>query len=335
MARPSAEQRGTARIAVLGADTVAGHLVRHELEQRHVPGGRVDLFGVARDEPLIGEYDGEARLIQQPDPRELQGHDVVFVCQDGSDTDRLAAELARSALVIDTVGPRADEADRPLVHMGVNAPTDRRPVGRVAVPHPLSILLVDLLHPLESAHGIHEATAVVMRPAADFGDAGVEELRQQTVRLLNFEPAPREVFGQQLAFNLIPQRILPGEEAGLENRLVDEVARLLSAPQARLAVRLVAAPIFYGHAVSVRLAFRQPATAEQAIEALAAGGHIRTPPGAEHQTPLQAAGAEAAITVADVGEDGLGGLWLWAVVGEAQAAAARHAVRLADALADL
>lgn len=335
MARPSAERRGTARIAVLGADTPAGHLVRQELEQRHVPGGRVDLFGTARDEPLIGEYAGEARLIQQPERDELDGHDVVFVCQHGPEAERLAAELARSALVIDTVGPREAPADRPLVHMGVNAPTDREPVGRLAVPHPLSILLVDLLHPLESAHGIDEATAFVMRPAADFGDAGVEELRQQTVRLLNFEPAPREVFGRQLSFNLIPQHILPGDEAGLEDRLAGEVARLLSGNEVRFAVRLVAAPIFYGHAVSLRLTFRQPVTAEQAIDALAAGGHIRTPPGADHETPLQAAGAEAATTVAHVGDDGLGGLWLWAVVGEAQAAAARHAVRLADALAEL
>jgi aspartate-semialdehyde dehydrogenase len=336
MALRSVEGDGKARIAIVGAATQNGNLVRGELERRRVAGRRVDLYGAAAAEPVISEYAGEARLIQSPDPEELQGHDVVFLCEEGQAADDIARQCADEALIVDLVRAVPGADDRPLIHMGINAPEGAERSGRFAVPHPLAIVLADLLHPLQRGHGLRSATAVVLRPASDFGDDGVEELRQQTVRLLNFTEAPKDVFGgEQLAFNLIPQQLLAGREPGLEERLVREVGRLLCWEEPRLAVRLVTTPIFFGHAVNLRVELERDATVEAVTGTLAAAGSLRTPPDAEYTTPLQASGGDPAETVSDVSEvaeDGLGGVWLWNVIGEAQGASARHAVRLAAAL---
>ena len=174
----------------------------------------------------------------------------------------------------------------------------------------------------------------MLRPAADFGDQGVEELREQTVRLLSFAEAPKEIFGKQLAFNLIPQPLLQDGEPDLERRVADEVARLLGWEGSRLAVRLVTAPVFYGHSLSLRVELEQDATTDAVSEALSEQGRIDPPSTASAATPVEATG-EGRTTVADVSEDGLGGYWVWAVVGEASVAAAEQAVRLAESRGDL
>ena len=74
--------------------------------------------------------------------------------------------------------------------MDVNPDAAKEHDGRLAVPHPVAILLADLLAPLERELGLRDAVAVVLRPAADFGQDGIEELREQTVRLLNFSEIP-------------------------------------------------------------------------------------------------------------------------------------------------
>ena len=71
---------GGARIAVIGATTPDGSRVRERLAGFGVPGSRVDLYGGSRGEALISEYDGEARLVQEPDPDETGDHDVIFLC---------------------------------------------------------------------------------------------------------------------------------------------------------------------------------------------------------------------------------------------------------------
>jgi aspartate-semialdehyde dehydrogenase len=190
------------------------------------------------------------------------------------------------------------------------------------------LLLADLLRPLQAALGVRQATAVVLRPAGDFGRAGLDELRDQTVRILSFAAPPKEVFGRQLAFNVLPQ---PAEE---ETRAEADVARLLGWDAPRLAVAMLAVPVFYGHTVLLRVQAERPAGAADAVAALAGAEGIRVPSATTAQTPLDAA-EERRIDVARVREDGAGGLWLSAVAGDADAAAAGHALRIAAAIADL
>ena len=102
----------------------------------------------------------------------------------------------------------------------------------------------------------------------------------------------------------------------------------------RLALRLVTVPVFYGHAVNLRFEPARETSVEAVLEALSVGGLVDTTGNGERSTPLEVSD-ERRTTVSGVSADGLGGFWLWAVAGEAGAAAAEHAVRLARAVADL
>jgi aspartate-semialdehyde dehydrogenase len=327
-----AEERGAqeGRIAVVGAPTADGNLLREELERARVPGARVNLYGVWDGEAMISEYAGEARLIQEPDLDEIASHDLIFLCESGEVADQVLAAAPPETLVIDLHG--SSPRGVPRVHLDLNPQVLQNGGGRrYVVPHPLALLLSEILHPLDRGPGLAEASAVIVRPAADFGQEGVEELRQQTVRLLSFAEVPVDTFGRQLAFNIIPQAGLTVDERELESRIVQDVAALLGWESSRLAVKLITAPVFYGHGIQLR--FRPDAAcAEGEIRRLLDQAGLPDPAApVPAPTPLDVIG-ETRTAASDLCSDGLGGYWLWIVAGEAGAKGAREAVRLATHL---
>jgi aspartate-semialdehyde dehydrogenase len=195
-------------------------------------------------------------------------------------------------------------------------------------------VIAEILRPLQLALGVLEAAATVMRPAADFGEEGIEELREQILRLLRFEKTPKSIFGQQLAFNLIPQSLLARPEEGLERRLASEVALLVGWETGRLAIRLVAVPVFLGHALSLRLKFEREVSVEGVAAAIGRSRTLSPPRRISALTPLGAP-EERRTEIGEIVEDGIGGFWIWAIAGEAGAAAAEHAVDAAASVADL
>lgn len=322
---------GAARVAIVGAATPCGTLVREALAKARVPGARVDLFGATEGDAVLSEYDGEARLIQEPEADDVAAHDVVFLCEAAEPAVASLARLGGGTLVVDLVGfSRA--SGTPVIHPAINPAAARGHRGVVRVPHPLATLLAEILHPAEVAAGIRKASAVVLRPASDFGERGLEELRDQTVGLLRFSDPPKEVFGGlQLAFNVIPQRLLAAaDEPGLEGRVAEEVASLFGWKEGRLTVSFAVVPVFYGHAAFVRIETVrevEPATLRAAWSTMTTAGKAR--PSGIAATPLDAVGDRRA-SVSDVAADGLGGFWLWAVAGEVGPASAALAVRIAE-----
>lgn len=333
MARSLASRSGTARVALVGATSAYGARLRAGLAALGVPGERVDLYARTTGEAVLSDYGGEARLIQEPQPDEIAAHDVIFVCEGGGLADEVVGRARRGAVVIDLVGavPRSRRAR--LVHMDLNPPDEKEPGACLAIPHPLAIILGELLHSLEQELGLEEVVAVILRPAADFGAAGLEELRDQTVRLLSFAPVPVETFGRQLAFNVIPQRTLRAAP-GLEATIGAHVAELLGWSRPRLTLRLLAAPVFHGHGIQLRVRLRRAADSDR-VRDIVEGGRFYDPPHDDAPaTPVEVS-EDYRISLAELCEDGLGGYWIWAVAGEADAKGAEQAIRLADAVCDL
>lgn len=319
---------GQARIAVVGAGSPAGALLREALAEQGVSGERVDLYGAAPHdgEAQLSEYGGEARLIQEPDVGEISGHDVIFLCEGGEVARHVARGAAAPTVVFDMVSALPLESTDGPFHpeLTPGALDPRARPYRVA--HPIATLIAEALHPIEQGPGIVEAFAVVLRPAADFGEAGVEELREQVVRLLNFTEVPVSTFGRQLAFNVLNQRQLGDAEADLEGRLVADVTRMLDWGEPRIACRLVTAPIFYGHCLQLRVRTREATDVARLTELLGAGG--------EAETPLELS-TENRVSVSPPLDDGLGGYWIWLTAGEAGARGMRQTLKLARAVSGI
>jgi len=328
MAPRSDEPRPAARVALVGATSPAAAGLRKLLENRRVPGSRVDLYGTAQGEAAISGYAGEARLVQEPDIDEIVRHEVVFLCETGDVGRRIAAALEPGPIVIDLVDGLPDRDRAALVHLDLKDAKRGERGGLFVVPHPVALLLAELLHPIEREFGIVEAVAIVLRPAADFGEPAVEELREQVVRLLNFAEVPVETFGRQLAFNVIRQSGLALDEPGREPRIAQQVSRLLGWSDGALALRMIATPVFHGHALQVRLKLADRVPLDRLKEVTSAAGFFAMPGGGSSPTPLDLS-IERLENTAEWSEDGVGGFWVWAVAGDGERKAADQAFRLA------
>jgi len=301
---------GSPRVAVLGAPTEDGCRLCKALAEFGVSGKRVDLYGRASDEVVLGEYAGEARMIQAPDVDEIAGHDIVFVCEPGQVASAVLEAAGSETVLIDMLNCLAPEK------------------RCFAVPHPLTLVLAELLLPLERELGLSEVVAMVIRPAADYGHAGVEELREQTVRLLSFAEVPVSTFGRQLAFNIFPHGRPTPDRPDLEPRIQGELTKLLGWSENHMTLRLITAPLFYGHCLQLRFRPARETALEGVRGVFEGAGLLHGDTDQVPSTPLEVTG-EVSLELSDISDDGLGGFWLWAVAGETGSRGAQQAVRLA------
>jgi aspartate-semialdehyde dehydrogenase len=311
-------------LAVLGVETPSGADVRRVLEDREVPGERVDLYGATASEAVLSEYRGEARLIQPADGDALATHGLVFVCSPEALPRGDVARTAGERLVIDLTGSENVE----VAHSRLR-PVSVGSTAAWRVPHAIALFLLDVLEPIVAAGEVEHVTATVLRPASDLGEAGVEELRRQVSGLMNFGELPTEVFGRRLAFTCLPQSGDDERAPDVERRIERDVRALLSERLKRFSVRLVWIPAFFGHTASLHLRMTEPDVVDGVIRRLesASGIERRVSAGS---CRFEDGSADPRILVGGPDLDGEDGFWVWAVAEDVGAAAAREAVRLAE-----
>ena len=98
-------------------------------------------------------------------------------------------------------------------------------------------------------------------PVSDRGQPGVDELENQTVKLLSLQTMPQSVFDTQVAFTLL-DRWGPGSSvslAGTRAAIAREVHEYLAGRLPSPAIALVQAPVFFGCAFSAYAEFASPA----------------------------------------------------------------------------
>ena len=307
------------RLAVLGAASPAGAHLKAALADRGVPGDRVELFGQDSEVAVLSEYDGEARLVQPASRLDPAAHAGVFVCETGHDAAGLLAAARAGTLIVDLVGALPEA---PLA----GTPDARGPARLVAVPHPVSMMLASLLEPLHRGLGLARVSAFVLRPASDFGEGGLEELREQTVRLLRFESTPTALFGRQLAFNVIPGHLAPDPEDGAAERIARECGALLGSASLPIVVSLAIAPIFFGHGIAAHVDLLRGGKDEAAALLRSASG-VRLAQGEDEGAVLDAPEGPG-LSVARIDATPGPALRIWALASEAGASAAGAAVRL-------
>jgi aspartate-semialdehyde dehydrogenase len=141
--------------------------------------------------------------------------------------------------------------------------------------HPAALALALLLERLQLAAPLRFAAATLLEPASAFGRAAMDELHQQTVSLLSFQTLPRAVFDAQVAYNLLgglgeSSTINMGAE---EARIRRHYAALGDGRWPALALQVIQAPVFHGHAFSIAVELER-AVDISALEEVLSGDHV-------------------------------------------------------------
>lgn len=336
----SEEARGFYRVAIVGAASLKGKEVAEMLEQRNFPSSEVKLLD---DDETLGQLEAlkdEITFIQGIRAEQFEHMDFTFFASDADCTRKnwKQAQGAGSAIVDlsyaleDEPGAsvRAPWLERQL---GQSAPPELQP-GPVVVAHPAAIVLALLLGRLQSTVAVQNAAALVLEPASEYGQKGVDELHQQTVNLLSFQPLPKKIFDVQVAFNLISHF---GEEsheslAGVGDRIIKHYRKIAGMDAALPSVLTLQAPIFHSHAIAVNLRFESTADIEALSSALA-GEHVSIVKSPEEAPNNVNAAGQGEILVSILPDAAnTNSVWLWAACDNLRVAAS-NAVECAQAMA--
>jgi len=326
-------------IAIMGAASLKGKELKEALEERAFPVRELRLLD---DDEALGQltdFDGEPTFLQSISAETFAGYDLLFFASTAGSFARThwPQASASRATVIDLSHALLDvpEAVVRVPFLEKELAGDRLPGGRwYVVPHPVAIVLLTLWARLRASFRVRELVANVFEPASERGAAGMDELREQTVGLLSFQKFPQTVFDAQVAFNLLV-RYGAGSRARLEeteNIVRREVERCAPDLAGRLALRIIQAPVFHGHCLSVLVELEEAAevaSVESALqgEKVAVVAQDEAPPAA-----AEVAGRDE-IVVGPVVRDHAraSGFWLWAVVDNLRLTA-QTAVEIAESL---
>src|SRR5580700_3257906 len=195
------------RVAIVGAGSLQGKELAEVLNDRNFPSLDVKLLD---DDESLGKLEAlgdEVTFIQKVRADEFRNVDFTFFAAD-PESARKNWKIARDAGsdIVDLSYALEDDAE-------VRAPWIERQLGQPLVPelqpgpvvtaHPASVVLALLMLRVQKAAKVVRASATVFEPASEHGQKAMDELHQQTVNLLSFQPLPKSVFDAQVAFNML------------------------------------------------------------------------------------------------------------------------------------
>lgn len=319
-------------VALVGGDTLLAREIR-ELLSSNAPAPRVQLISAAAEgaAPQSGQED-EALVMVPLAVENLEGARVAFLAGSPASSRRaLKMNPADGPRLIDLTGALEDQ---PQARLRAPFAEARHPPASPVqiIAHPAAIAITRLLSTLARDANLRRSIIHVFEPASERGQRGLDELQQQTVAVLSFQPLKRDVYDAQLGFNLLAGY---GEEAEegldlIEQRMERHLASLLAGyPDVPMpSVRLIQAPVFHGHSFSVWVEFEENPGAPTIARVLSDAGFDVRPD--EPPNNVAIAG-ESGLSIGSIAQDQNHprACWLWMVADNLRLAA-ENAVAVAQ-----
>ncbi|PYV58130.1 MAG: segregation protein B [Acidobacteria bacterium] len=334
-ARPS----NAYRVAIVGAATLKGKEVAEILGDRNFPSLDIKLLD---DDESIGQLEAagdEVSFIQSVRAEQFERVDFTFFASDQECTRKnwQAVQRAGSAIVdlsyaLENEPSAAVRSPWIERQMGQTLRPELQP-GPVVVAHPAAVVLALLILRLQKATDLRTVSATVFEPASEHGQKGMDELHEQTVNLLSFQPLPKKMFDVQVAFNMVARY---GDQASpalasVQERIISHYRRITAESALLPSVLLVQAPVFHGYAFAVQLEFASPSEVDATAHALS-GEHVTlTNSGDELPNNVNAAGQGSALVSVLPDASSSNRLWLW-VAADNLRVAAISAVECAESM---
>jgi aspartate-semialdehyde dehydrogenase len=193
------------------------------------------------------------------------------------------------------------------------APPELQP-GPCVTAHPAAIALALVLLRVAKAGVIRRAVATVFEPASEHGQRGMDELHQQTVNLLSFQPLPKDVFDTQVAFNMVARYGQKSHRSldSVETRILRHYRKIAGDQAPQPSLMLLQAPIFHGHALAVFLELENGADSAALSQALAGDHLVITTSAEDVPSNVSSAGQGDIQLMLKSDPTQPNGIWLWA-----------------------
>ncbi len=192
--------------------------------------------------------------------------EIAFFSAGSNIAEKWAPIAAKKTIVIDNSKNFRMDKDIPLVVPEVNADTLKNYKNKniIANANCSTIQLVLALKPLHDQFKIKRVIVSTYQSVSGAGNIHMNELEEQSKKVLNKQKVSSKNFTKQIAFNVIPHidTFMEDLYTKEEWKMTVETKKILD-PNISLSATCVRVPVFVGHAESINIEFNSEVNAEK------------------------------------------------------------------------
>ncbi len=329
------------RVAILGATGAVGTELLELLEERDFPLTELKLLASERSAGKKLPFKGEDLLVEAVSDAALENVDLVLASAGGSISKVWAPKAVdKGAVVVDNSSAFRMNPEVPLVVPEVNPEAIINHKGIIANPNCTTILMSVGIFPLHKVKPIKRIVVATYQSASGAGAKAMEEVKNQSIDILEGKEPVAKVFPYPLAFNLFPHNS-PLNSAGYceeEMKMVNETRKIFNNQDIRITATCVRVPVLRAHSEAINLEFETPFNIKEAKEILSKSKGVKLVEDWEANyfpMPLEATGKDD-VLVGRIRQDisHESGLELWLCGDQIRKGAALNAVQIAELLVE-
>jgi len=332
-------KKTTYTVAVVGATGAVGTEMIQVLEERGFPVGELIPLASVRSEGSEVAFRGQDISVKVLESDSFKGVDLALFSAGASVSKEFGPIAVKAgAIVVDNSSAWRMDPFVPLVVPEVNALALDKHQGLIANPNCSTIQMVVALKPLHDAVKIKRIVVTTFQSVSGTGKEAMEELAEQSRKLLSFGEVHTEVYPHQIAFNCLPHidEFLPSGYTKEEMKMVHETQKIFGDSSMQVTATTVRVPVFVCHAESVNIETDGKLSANEARALLSVAPGVKVyddPTRNIYPLPIDVVGTDD-VYVGRVREDEsiLNGLNLWIVADNLRKGAALNAVQIAEVL---
>lgn len=325
------------KIAVVGATGAVGNTILNILEERNFPVEKILPLASSRSAGNQIEFKGEKIEVKEAKPEAFEGVDLAFFSAGTNVSKELAPQAAkRGALVIDNSNAFRMDPKVPLVIPEVNPEDCKKHNGIIANPNCSTIQMVVVLKPIHDKVKIKRVVVSTYQAVSGTGVDAVDELKKQTIDVIEDKKVEAKVYPYQIAFNVLPH-IDVFDETGYtleEWKMVRETQKILGDKDIAITATTVRVPVINCHSESVNIETYDKITPDEVRDILAKTQGVKIvddPENLKYPLAIDADGKDE-VYVGRIREDFSikNGINLWIVGDNLRKGAALNAVQIAE-----
>lgn len=335
------------KVAVIGVGAVGIEILRC-LQQRDFPMESLRVF--ARSERII-EVGKERYNVEPISEAEFDNIDIALFA--GTEGEKGASKMyghkfiEKGAVVIDNGADFRLEKDVPLVVPEANRDKIFTHKGLIANPNCTTIQAIVALAGIYRNLGLRKIVLVSFQAASGAGRKAASTLWEETNQVVEKNKGKEfpcidkklckdfDVFGNQIAFNIIPQIGSFSEEGYTteEWKVVRETHKIFGDSSIKITATCVRVPTFTSHCEAIYFETATSTTLESVKELLENSESVKFFEGPSYPFPLDVEGTDF-VYVGRLRKDPFNknSFWIWTVADNLRKGAALNAVQIAEEL---
>ena len=326
-------------IAIVGATGNVGRKILEVIEKLNFKFS--ELYLIASDKSIGKKitFKGKNYSIVGLNDFDFSKVKIAFFSAGSTIAEKWAPIAAKNTIVIDNSKHFRMEKDIPLIVPEVNdgALKSYKNKNIIANANCSTIQLVLALKPLHDQFKIKRVIVSTYQSVSGAGNAHMDELEEQSKKVLNKQKINSKNFTKQIAFNVIPHidTFMEDRYTKEEWKMTVETKKILD-PNISLSATCVRVPVFVGHSESVNIEFNSEVNAEKIRQCLQKAPGCKVvdePKDGGYITPVES-GGDFLTYISRIRDDSTqkNSINMWVVSDNLLKGAALNAVQIANIL---